>query len=52
MSNNAMRYSGFGDRGVSQKQKKGKRGDRGGNNRIEKVLGESSSSPQEKWALS
>lgn len=49
MSNNAMRYSGFGDRGVSQTKKKGKRGDRGGNNRIEKVLGDSVSCPKEKW---
>ena len=48
MSNNAMRYSGFGDRGVSQTKKKGKRGDRGGNNRIEKVLGDSVSCPKEK----
>lgn len=44
-----MRYSGFGDRGVEQKSKKGKRGDRGTNNRIEKVLGDSKSSPKEKW---
>lgn len=51
MSYKAQRYSGFGDRGTKQNAKKGKKGDRGGNNRIEKVLGESSSSPKEKWEV-